>query len=285
MPRSACKRSMIDISLFRREGRRAGTPGGAPRQHHQSARRHGRPDAQARRELKQAPATTSKLPATLIEAEALAYARDHVRAIRDEKITFIGGLTLSWFAAADNRRSAGQRIEGAATQPLFLLDCVSSRRRLGPRPRGRARADRRLFVRAARPCRPPLATYNMELADPRNGGPAAWARQNQPTRICATSPLSSSSAPQAGNSGRPACGRPARFYPHAKSSARLARQRPLRHLPSPSVSPSPRRRFVRVWTKFGGSPFLTLRPAPARSNLRYSNARQHYCYDIPLKRG
>ena len=55
------------------------------------------------------PATMNKLPATLVEAEALAYARDHVRAIRDEKITSICGLTLSWFAKpeTDARRFEG----------------------------------------------------------------------------------------------------------------------------------------------------------------------------------
>jgi hypothetical protein len=64
----------------------------------------------------------TKLPQTLIEAEAIAYAREHVRAIRDEKISFIADLKLSWFEKPDNRRATVQMLKTWAAQPVFLMD-------------------------------------------------------------------------------------------------------------------------------------------------------------------
>lgn len=109
-----------------------------------------------------------KLPATLQEAEALAYAREHVRAIRDEKIAFIGELTLSWFAKPDNRRATVQRMKDAATQPLLLMDLCN----LATAGWAVAQdAVQELIVDYSCRCEAmpaPLATYNMALADPRH---------------------------------------------------------------------------------------------------------------------
>jgi hypothetical protein len=63
----------------------------------------------------------TKLAATLEEAEALAYARESVRMVRDEKILFLE-QRLSWFEQADSRRLWKQWLRITAQDPRGLMD-------------------------------------------------------------------------------------------------------------------------------------------------------------------
>jgi hypothetical protein len=106
----------------------------------------------------------TNLPATVIEAEAVANARASVRMIRDDKITFFG-LPLSWFDKEDNRRFVREQIKSfAMSSPMAMVDVA----KLGSA--GWDVADdalRELIIEhhhRSEPMPPPLTTYSMEIA-------------------------------------------------------------------------------------------------------------------------
>ena len=110
------------------------------------------------------------LPQTLAEAEAtlrMAYARELVRSIRDEKISWCG-LRLSWFAKPDNRRAAMQFIKTAAmSAPLAMIDLVNAAR-CGFDLAYDVACELILEHKHRRNEMPPsLAAFDMELTDPR----------------------------------------------------------------------------------------------------------------------
>jgi hypothetical protein len=67
------------------------------------------------------PATFAEAEAALREAEALAYARERVLMVRDEKISFCG-LRLSWFEKPDSQRFAGWLAKQMAQTPQGMTD-------------------------------------------------------------------------------------------------------------------------------------------------------------------
>lgn len=69
----------------------------------------------------------NKLPATLQEAEALSYARECVRMVKNDKISFFG-LPLSWFERDDSRRWWKQWLKITAMTPDGMLDLYEAAR-------------------------------------------------------------------------------------------------------------------------------------------------------------
>jgi hypothetical protein len=101
--------------------------------------------------------------ASLLEAEALAYARKNVRMIRDEKISW-WDLPLSWFETSDSRRLAKVWLRTMAKHPHGLMD-ITNLGRIGWGLAHEVVCE--LIVEHQhnnRDMPPPLATYNMELA-------------------------------------------------------------------------------------------------------------------------
>jgi hypothetical protein len=103
-----------------------------------------------------------------IEAEALKYAREFVRQIREEKIEWFG-VPLSWFDKPDNRRAAMEFMKKAAKDtPLAMIDLVNVARAGGDLAYD---AARELILEYQHDCvemPPSLTAFNMELIDPRH---------------------------------------------------------------------------------------------------------------------
>ena len=72
-------------------------------------------------------AVANLVPATLEEAEAIAYARELVRMVRDEKISFFD-IPLSWFNRPDSVRWWKQWLRITAETPGGLLDLYDDAR-------------------------------------------------------------------------------------------------------------------------------------------------------------
>ena len=114
------------------------------------------------------PATFAEAEASLLEADALNYARETVRRIRDEKISFFG-LPLSWFEKAESRRFVLEFMKQGAKHPsgFAMMDLANYASA------GWDLADdalRELYIEYEHrnePMPPPLRTYIMERADPR----------------------------------------------------------------------------------------------------------------------
>jgi hypothetical protein len=65
----------------------------------------------------------TNLPATMIEAEALAFAREKVRFFRDNPVPFMGGPEFYWLDKADNRRPILQIIKTCAlSHPTTMME-------------------------------------------------------------------------------------------------------------------------------------------------------------------
>lgn len=104
----------------------------------------------------------AKLPATIAEAEALAYAQDWVRRVRDEKVQFFG-LALSWFAKADNERLAIQVFKEASRWPEGMMDVANLARVGEPIAKQACRELILEYAHRNEAMPPPLHTYNMEI--------------------------------------------------------------------------------------------------------------------------
>jgi hypothetical protein len=104
--------------------------------------------------------------AALLAADALAYACERVRMVRDEKITFFG-LELSWFEKTDCRALVREMMKRGAQQPLAMMDLANMARA------GWDLADeamRELIIEYQHnklDMPPTLEAYNMEITDPR----------------------------------------------------------------------------------------------------------------------
>src|SRR5262245_45988609 len=112
------------------------------------------------------PASITDAEACLLEADALAYARESVRRIRDEKVEFFG-LPLSWFEKSDSRRMVCQFMKDMATQPLAMMDLANLARAGWDLADGALRELIIEYQHRNEPMPPPLAAYAMEVADPR----------------------------------------------------------------------------------------------------------------------
>ncbi|WP_143273373.1 hypothetical protein [Bradyrhizobium canariense] len=123
------------------------------------------------------PPTFAEAQASLIKTEALAYAREFVRMIRDQQITF-WGQPLHWFARADNRQFARERMKGAASTPQGMMDLCNLART------GWGLADeaaRELIIdyqHRGEDMPPTLVAYNMEIVDPRR----VWRQLSAPKK-------------------------------------------------------------------------------------------------------
>jgi hypothetical protein len=122
----------------------------------------------------------NKLPATLQEAEALSYARECVRMVKNDKISFFG-LPLSWFERDDSRRWWKQWLKITAMTPDGMLDLYEAAR-AGDGPSHEVLCELIRWHHHNRAEMPPvLATYDMQVvraasdpkiqAPPRKRGP------------------------------------------------------------------------------------------------------------------
>lgn len=112
------------------------------------------------------PATFREVELSLLAADALAYARNCVRIVRDEKINAFG-VEAFFFQKLDNRRLGVEVLKFMAKWPQGMIDLANF---------GRARWDladqalRELILEYGHRNEPmpiPLHAYNLEITDPR----------------------------------------------------------------------------------------------------------------------
>jgi hypothetical protein len=131
------------------------------------------------------PSTIVEAQASLLKAEALAYARERVRMVRDEKISFCG-LRLSWFEKPDSQRFAGWIAKQMAQTPQGMTDLCNL-----------ARAGWGLADEAARELiqdykhrrryedmPPSLLAYDQEITGPRRAYRRLPAQKNEDHFLC-----------------------------------------------------------------------------------------------------
>nr|WP_224741164.1 hypothetical protein [Bradyrhizobium sp. 2S1]MCK7667573.1 hypothetical protein [Bradyrhizobium sp. 2S1] len=112
------------------------------------------------------PATFAEAEAEVLKANALAYARESVRTVREERVSFCG-MQLSWFEKSESQRFARERMKEMACSELGMMDLCNLARA------GWGLADeaaRELILRykhRKEDMPPTLEAYNMEIVDPR----------------------------------------------------------------------------------------------------------------------
>jgi hypothetical protein len=121
----------------------------------------------------------TKLPVPIsaaTTAAAIAYARERVRMVRDEKITFFG-LELSWFKKEHSREMVRQMMKDLALSPRGMMDVANLARA------GWDLADETLremiidYSHRREEMPPTLIAYNMEVVACRSHQPRAGARK------------------------------------------------------------------------------------------------------------